>query len=139
MSQYIYRLYASNEQLLYIGITNDPNRRFRDHAGQSRWYSLVVRHDTRRLDCDENEAKKIERLAIIKEQPLHNVIHNTPTEDQLTKSVLVRFTDDAFEALDNACYTTRISKAKFIRDAVNAAIDLISESREIIKRPKEDV
>jgi predicted GIY-YIG superfamily endonuclease len=138
MNQYIYRLYASNDQLLYIGITNDPSRRFKDHANQARWYSLAVRHDTRRLDCDENEAKKVERNAIIKEKPLHNVIHNTPAEDKLTRSVLFRLTDEDFERLDNACYTTRTPKAKFIRDAVNAAYDLISESRDILKKPKEE-
>ena len=135
MNQYIYRLYASNDQLLYVGITNDPNRRFRDHSNTARWYSLVVRHDTRKLDCDENEAKKIERDVIIKEKPLHNIIHNIPTEDQLTRSVLVRLTEDDFTKLDNICYTLRIAKADFIRRAIDSSFDEIMQSREILKRP----
>lgn len=49
----LYRLYDANGVLLYIGISGDPKRRFRQHARTKHWWPEVVRKeevwfDTRR-------------------------------------------------------------------------------------------
>lgn len=90
----LYRLFDSNGQLLYIGITYQPEARWKAHAATKAWWPDVARksmewHDTRPI------AEAAEVAAIRAELPLHNVddspIAPRPrslTPDEMTASEL---------------------------------------------------
>jgi hypothetical protein len=69
----LYRLFTSDGYLLYVGISVDPKRRFKEHH-RAEWWPEV---DTARtviewLDCGGHEAERIELAAIRAEFPWHN-------------------------------------------------------------------
>jgi hypothetical protein len=77
----LYRLYDGNNQLLYIGISADPEQRWEGHAlYNSQWWPLVAKkaiewHDDRHL------ALAHEYLSIAREKPLHNRRQSKPSTD----------------------------------------------------------
>lgn len=69
----VYRCYGCDGSLLYVGVTNGPLRRFREHAAASEWWGevdhvLVVPFGDRR------GAEYHERLIIRYEHPIYNVV-----------------------------------------------------------------
>jgi predicted GIY-YIG superfamily endonuclease len=69
----LYRFWRDDE-LLYVGITLNPSRRFHQHASSQPWWHLANRitietHPTR------EDALVAEREAIIREKPVHNIVH----------------------------------------------------------------
>lgn len=68
----LYRLYDDAGRLLYVGISANPEKRWKGHEVYScRWWDQVTRkviewHDTREF------AMAHEYLAILKEKPHHN-------------------------------------------------------------------
>jgi predicted GIY-YIG superfamily endonuclease len=71
----LYRFRASDDTLLYIGITVNPGQRFVDHAHKKQWWSQVATIALEQHD-DYPSLVAAEREAIQEEKPLHNVIHN---------------------------------------------------------------
>ena len=67
----LYRHFSSTNQLLYIGVTYNPEMRDRTHRQASSWWPQVthitVTHFPTRL-----QAEAAERHAIASEHPLHN-------------------------------------------------------------------
>lgn len=59
----VYRLYGSDGFLMYVGITNDPDRRFKQHAADREWWPGVVDRQvdwyTRRCDAEMAEQAAI--------------------------------------------------------------------------------
>ena len=135
MEYFIYRLYSSSDELLYIGITNDPTRRMRHHRSHSGWYSGVARQDIRNLNCSKVEAEAIERDAINKENPIHNVIHKRRNGGRMTKAVCFQLTEDDFYKLDSICYTIRKKKSDFFRFAILSSFDSLRKTGELLERP----
>lgn len=73
----LYRLYDSNGQLLYIGISNNPEKRFnthRWHKGKP-WRHEIASFTAKWFDTRE-EAEVAEIKAIRSELPLHNRMHH---------------------------------------------------------------
>jgi hypothetical protein len=71
----LYRLYACDGSLLYIGITNDPLRRWRQHASDKEWWyevDVITLTPFGTLDT----ARLVERQAIRGERPCYNVMHS---------------------------------------------------------------
>lgn len=67
----LYRLYAGDGALLYVGVTKDPPGRWRHHRSQKPWWPEVC--DKRLTWChDEREALIAEREAIRTERPRYN-------------------------------------------------------------------
>lgn len=67
----LYRLYGADDDLLYIGISDDPETRFNQHAGEKDWWpevkrKTVVWYQTRPA------AETAETISIGLEQPKHN-------------------------------------------------------------------
>lgn len=58
--------------LLYIGITLDPTRRFKEHRKDQGWWPAVARRDVEWLQCGGWAALEVEQAAIGAEQPLCN-------------------------------------------------------------------
>lgn len=88
----LYRFYADNGRLLYVGITNNPGTRFDQHAADKPWWH-EVRGITLETYPDRDAVLAAERRAIAVEQPLHNVQHRRspvrsgpPTQERRIKS-----------------------------------------------------
>lgn len=68
----VYKLYASDGEPLYIGVTSDLHRRMREHRRQALWWgwvarSVIVRYPSRQA------AELAEAAAIASEGPAFNV------------------------------------------------------------------
>jgi len=88
----LYRFYDSSGTLLYVGITNDPEARWRYHALTKAWWPTVVRKS---VDWRPNrpDAERAEAAAIFTERPRHNCIHSfTEPEDMPLGDARRRFT-----------------------------------------------
>lgn len=70
----LYRFYDTDDQLLYVGITDRGPRRWREHMAHKPWWSDVARIDLEHIE-GRRAAERAERQAIITEQPLHNIVH----------------------------------------------------------------
>lgn len=71
-THYLYRLWAADGSLLYVGVTCDPVRRFKQHSAVQSWWPgvagcTVERHSTRSAVIDA------ERVAVADEMPLYNI------------------------------------------------------------------
>lgn len=67
----LYRLFAVDGTLLYIGITADLPARLRQHAGDKDWWHEVARH-TATPCADRRAALAAESMSINRERPLYN-------------------------------------------------------------------
>jgi predicted GIY-YIG superfamily endonuclease len=72
----LYRLYDQHERLLYIGITNNPCLRFRNHQLTSEWWADAARC-TFEYFPNRVWLQNAERSAIQRERPLHNKRHDS--------------------------------------------------------------
>lgn len=70
----LYRLYNSEDVLLYVGIAADPRERWAQHAIDKPWWTEVTRRDVEWVPS-RFDAETAEREAIISEKPLHNSQH----------------------------------------------------------------
>lgn len=68
----LYRFYDKHENLLYVGISNDPWRRWRQHVYEKPWYPQV-KHQAVTWYETEDEARAAETRAIRAEHPKFNV------------------------------------------------------------------
>lgn len=69
---FLYRFWNADGQLLYVGETNDPMRRWREHSQTKPWFSEVVTF-TRESFPDREAARKAELAAIRTERPQYNI------------------------------------------------------------------
>jgi predicted GIY-YIG superfamily endonuclease len=72
---HLYRLYADDGELLYVGIAVDLEHRMTQHAADKPWWGKVDRHEVEtypnRLLAETAEAQAIRR-----ERPRYNLMHN---------------------------------------------------------------
>lgn len=71
----LYRFFDAQGALLYIGRTNDMNRRGDHHARNQGWWPDVARCTVEFL-ADFEALVDAEIAAILAEKPRHNIIHN---------------------------------------------------------------
>ncbi len=74
----LYRFYATDGALLYVGITADPGARWRKHAHDKPWWQEVA-NITVELHPSRRAVLEAERASIITEKPRYNVVHNRGT------------------------------------------------------------
>jgi predicted GIY-YIG superfamily endonuclease len=68
----LYRFYASDGTLLYIGVAGNPGRRFEQHRGEKPWWGDVARVRLEHLESRE-AALEAESKAIKAEHPRYNI------------------------------------------------------------------
>ncbi|MFF8589977.1 GIY-YIG nuclease family protein [Streptomyces sp. NPDC015220] len=73
----LYRLYDAGNVLLYVGIAEDPAKRWAEHAANKTWWPNVTRRDVEWFPAREL-AEDAERIAITTERPAHNIRHAVP-------------------------------------------------------------
>jgi hypothetical protein len=73
---YVYRMYAWDGRLLYVGRTYRPGQRMQAHASQSQWWAATT-HVTFRAYADQAEAREVEIDAIRQDFPAYNVTHRS--------------------------------------------------------------
>jgi predicted GIY-YIG superfamily endonuclease len=73
VSEQMYRLFDSEGELLYIGISYSAIARFAQHKASKAWIGDVVRIDIETHHCSRSEMLKRERDAITNENPKHNI------------------------------------------------------------------
>ncbi|WP_159030386.1 GIY-YIG nuclease family protein [Streptomyces sp. CB01201] len=71
----LYRLRGQDNSLLYVGISDAPKRRLKDHAGDKPWWPLVASHSIEWFPTRAH-ALAAEAKAIRAEQPVHNIHFN---------------------------------------------------------------
>lgn len=70
----LYRFFDAGGDLLYVGVTNDPGRRWGRHANDKPWWHEVDRIEIERYP-DRESVLAAERKAIQEEHPRYNVAH----------------------------------------------------------------
>lgn len=75
----LYRLYDADGKLLYVGITNDTERRWSDHSSDKSWWPDVAER-TAEWFATRPEAEAAEIQAIKTEKPRRNRAHNMSVE-----------------------------------------------------------
>jgi len=71
----LYRFYDGGDRLLYVGITNNPAARFKQHEHSKDWWDQVA-SITLEQHASRQELMDAERAAIIAERPAYNVAHS---------------------------------------------------------------
>lgn len=71
----VYRFFSADEVLLYIGICDEPLKRWYSHAVDKIWWPDVARFSVVWFTSRE-EAEESERESINAEKPLHNISLN---------------------------------------------------------------
>ena len=71
----LYRFYANDGTLLYIGITISPPQRFKQHSRDKAWWNEVARIELVQFNSRE-ELENEEKNAISREHPKYNITHN---------------------------------------------------------------
>lgn len=71
----VYRYFDADNRLLYIGSSLNLPKRFSQHKLSSAWEGLSNRVEVENYDTIE-EARYEEKMAIYKEYPKYNVVHN---------------------------------------------------------------
>jgi predicted GIY-YIG superfamily endonuclease len=72
----VYRWVGVDDEVLYIGISNDPDRRIGEHVDGKPWVTEAVRVDIVGWYDSREEALQVEEDAIKTEHPRYNIIHN---------------------------------------------------------------
>jgi predicted GIY-YIG superfamily endonuclease len=89
MTTFLYRLWNSNDELLYVGISKSAVRRLEQHLSDKPWADQIVKQTAQAYES-RDAAIEAEREAIKKEKPRHNILHNkTPEADLLERSQLL--------------------------------------------------
>lgn len=79
----LYRFYAGDDTLLYVGVTSQGTSRFRSHADRKDgWFRSAVRCELEHFDT-RLEAEAAERRQIKTLHPVHNIVHAAVREGVL--------------------------------------------------------
>jgi excinuclease UvrABC nuclease subunit len=97
----VYRLFDAEGSLLYVGLTCDPDGRWRQHSHQKPWFKSVDRHTVEWHDT-RIEARRAEVVAIKTEGPLYNRqdVRHSEIRDYIPHAALT-VTQPARAALDD--------------------------------------
>lgn len=75
MSFTLYRFYAADDALLYVGLSVNPGKRFERHKADKEWWPEVARVELEQYP-DHPTLRAAEREAITEERPRYNIRMN---------------------------------------------------------------
>ena len=110
----LYRHFDKDKNLLYVGISYNAFARLAQHEFSSTWAGLSVRMEIEYFDT-RAIAMNAERMAIINEKPIHNLVHNSQDCDKKTS---FKVKDDGYNQINIR-----------IRDLVRAIKQQATENR----------
>ena len=121
----VYRIYDAGDQLLYVGISWNVDRRMNAHEHKAPWVGEYD-HETLTWYDTRGEALAAETEAIKSEQPTYNVTHNRPPSSHTIRTT-VDLTPELHRALKRWAADTaatldvpRLSLADVIRAMIRA-------------------
>lgn len=132
---YVYRFYAADDRLLYVGITRDTRRRFADHERGARWWPDVARWEVRVLP-NRAVAEVAEALAIATEHPVFNALRpTTAVVHELARTTSREETKQQVRAVAEVERLRRLCGEQHVRivrlqcdnSALNAALSVLGE------------
>ena len=82
----LYRIYGHDQSLLYIGISGNPGRRFREHQDSQPWWDETSGAKFEHFETRE-QAEQAEILAIQSEFPKYNKAHNKSQVCEISEMV----------------------------------------------------
>jgi predicted GIY-YIG superfamily endonuclease len=115
----VYRLFDADDQLFYVGCSQDVGTRLSSHRSERDWFPEVVRTVVVAFSTRE-EALAAELVAIRTEDPMYNVTGKM-TENPRDAAVLVRMPAEMRKALKQR------------------ALDLDTNVTELLRRAAEDL
>lgn len=86
---YLYRFFDSNNDLLYVGITNDPVERFEWHAKNSMWWNYSTRREIEEK-TSRRQAFRDETKAIKAERPIFNKVASRRDRNDAVRYIMAR-------------------------------------------------
>ena len=113
----LYRYFDAEGRLLYVGVSLSAIQRQMAHEASSPWYRSHASMTTEWF-ATRSEALEAERMAIITEKPIYNVVHRdepleaTREQRNLTRSQIGRMGAYALHAAGKT--TTTEARAKFL-------------------------
>ena len=123
----LYRFYNDGGQLLYVGITNDPPRRMKQHTDTKTWWSQV-RGMTVDWYPDRASVLAAEKRAINVENPLHNIQGKPEVKPRPSES---EEEDVAWTLMELACQVlANVSMEDINRAMASAKEDYFEEGEE---------
>lgn len=69
----LYRAYGADDALIYVGISTDPARRWKEHACEKQWWRDEVHRKTFEWYDSNEDAARAEAAAIRNESPTRNL------------------------------------------------------------------
>ena len=84
----LYRHFDKYGMLLYVGISNDPDRRIKEHK-EKKWYRYIHKIKIKEYKS-RDKALELEEKAIKKELPIYNTIHNKTNTKSHFKYLIFR-------------------------------------------------
>lgn len=106
----VYRLFADDDALLYVGVTNNVVRRRGQHRKDKPWWPQVTRQ-TVEWHPDRATAEAAETTAIQAERPVHNIRAALPPGVDIATATLIN--QELADA--QADYVTKWARAKAMR------------------------
>jgi 2,4-dienoyl-CoA reductase-like NADH-dependent reductase (Old Yellow Enzyme family) len=101
----LYRHYAADGALLYVGITKDPAKRFAMHKGQSDW-SFDVATIAIEWFPDRADAMAAEAVAVAGESPRYNYQHSRIKPARVAPPVTAVKHPDLIASIEAFCEAT---------------------------------
>ena len=74
MAYFLYKIFDTNNQLIYVGMTDNIARRFIQHQNKE-WFKLMTRFESFAFESKE-KCKEAEADEIASSNPIYNKIHN---------------------------------------------------------------
>lgn len=105
----VYRLYAADGTLLYVGSSNDPRGRWSVLSGVNWWWEQVERKEVTWY-ATKAEARGAEAQAVLSESPVHNVRLRS---GDLTETVAVKMSAQELARLD--AERGQVSRSEWLR------------------------
>lgn len=98
----LYRLFDTSDNLLYIGITNDPELRWKQHGKVKNWWRQVATIRVEHFDS-RDDALAAEKAAIKAEKPRWNVTHTEKPRQRARPRVARLFNGEVWVNMSEAC------------------------------------